>query len=281
MLTPTLRTFTNLRVLVNLANRRHSFSTINIKEDSVSVASFSASYPFLWLRDSCQCAACVHPSTRQKLHRSSDIPLDIKPLDKSGSIQATTNPAGLTVEWPALGEGQKPHSSFYSADFLQRHSTPSRLSDFHRDVAARPWTAERFTKLSRDELLIPYNNLSDRRTLSSVYSQLLRDGLVFLKDVPTTETSNETCELRTLAGKLGEIRRTFYGETWDVRNVRNSKNIAYTNLDLGLHMDLLCVLLTHWLHSILMLLLGISKSPHAIKFYTVSETVLVAANQSL
>lgn len=234
------RAFRKFRV-AELAKTRRYFSGIDIKEDSVSISSLSASYPFVWLRDSCQCASCIHPTTRQKLHRSSDIPLSIKPADQEGSIQAIASPEGLKVEWSAQVEGGKTHQSFYPAEFLRRHSSPSRLSNFHRDVAAHPWTAERFSNLTKDELLIPYDDLSDRKVLSAVYTQLLRDGLVFLKDVPTSETSNETCELRTLAGELGDIRRTFYGETWDVRNVRNSKNIAYTNLNLGLHMDLLYV----------------------------------------
>jgi len=69
--------------------------------------------------------------------------------------------------------------------------------------------------------------------------QLERYGLAFVTGVPTHETSTETCELRKLAEMFGEIRNTFYGELWDVKNIRNSRNIAYTNLDLGLHMDLL------------------------------------------
>lgn len=64
-------------------------------------------------------------------------------------------------------------------------------------------------------------------------------GLLFVTNVPTEGTTNDACELRTLATRFGEIRETFYGQTWDVKNVPNSKNIAYTNVDLGLHMDLL------------------------------------------
>ena len=50
---------------------------------------------------------------------------------------------------------------------------------------------------------------------------------------------DETCELRALAAAFGRIRYTFYGHVWNVRNIKESRNIAYTNLDLGLHMDLL------------------------------------------
>jgi gamma-butyrobetaine dioxygenase len=55
-----------------------------------------------------------------------------------------------------------------------------------------------------------------------------------------SDTSDAGCELPRLASRLGEIRRTWYGDrVWDVRSVPDAKNIAYTNLDLGLHMDLL------------------------------------------
>ena len=64
-------------------------------------------------------------------------------------------------------------------------------------------------------------------------------NLLFVTPVPNEKASNEECELRSLAKKFSGIRDTMYGETWDVKNVRNSRNIAYTNLFLGLHMDLM------------------------------------------
>ena len=42
-----------------------------------------------------------------------------------------------------------------------------------------------------------------------------------------------------LTNMLGYPRETFYGRTWDVVSLHDAKNIAYTNVSLGLHMDLL------------------------------------------
>jgi hypothetical protein len=64
-------------------------------------------------------------------------------------------------------------------------------------------------------------------------------GLVVVSGVPTERTSDKDCELRAFMEEIGEIRNTFYGQTWDVKSVVNSKNVAYTSQDLGLHMDLL------------------------------------------
>ena len=59
-------------------------------------------------------------------------------------------------------------------------------------------------------------------------------GLVFVRGVPT-----EDQEVVKVAERIGHLRETFYGRTWDVKSVPDAKNIAYTNLNLGLHMDLL------------------------------------------
>lgn len=215
-------------VLNNIGTlQRRCFGSVEVKKDAVHVPSLRASFPNVWLRDSCRCPSCIHPSTRQKLHRSSDFSEGVAPR----SAKAVDN--ALHIVWDSQ------HTSSYPLEFLERYSSPSKLAAFHKDISAKPWKADLFASKSADEILIPYAKLSDPRTLLSVYTRLLQYGLVFLKDVPIHETSDEGCELRVVSEKLSTIRKTFYGETWDVQNIRNSKNIAYTNLDLGLHMDLL------------------------------------------
>lgn len=88
-------------------------------------------------------------------------------------------------------------------------------------------------------LFLPYESLHTPSGLLAGINQLSRLGLLVVTGVSNVESSNQTCELRKLAELFGEIRNTFYGDLWDVKNVRNARNIAYTNLDLGLHMDLL------------------------------------------
>jgi len=62
-------------------------------------------------------------------------------------------------------------------------------------------------------------------------------------DVPTEETSDEHCEVKRLAERFGEIRETLYGKIWNVRSYVGSKNIAFTDLHLGLHMDIALAIL--------------------------------------
>ncbi|KAJ7639696.1 hypothetical protein DFH06DRAFT_1283941 [Mycena polygramma] len=191
------------------------------------VDTLKSTFPFVWLRDSCRSPQCVHPSTSQKLHRTSDIDRDIRPAE--GGLKITEE--GLQINW---ADG---HNSFFPRDFLHRHSSRTRLDDFHGDLRERPWNAREIS--ANPNLFVPYASLRERSGLRTAIDQLCTDGLLFVTGVPNTETADATCELRALAGTFSQIRETLYGQVWDVVNVRNSRNIAYTNLDLGLHMDLL------------------------------------------
>lgn len=210
----------------------HRKFTYCANDSESSLVIKGTSFPYRWLRDSCQCPACIHPSTSQKLYRTSDVSFDITP--SSDGVRATEE--GLHVEWTTG------HKSFYSSQFLECHSSPSKLSAAHKDLPRIPWNVSLLSQSCA--LFIPYTSLNDPSGLLAAITQLSQFGLLFVTGVPNTETSNHTCELRNLAEHFSEIRNTFYGELWDVKNLRNSKNIAYTNLDLGLHMDLLYVFLT-------------------------------------
>ncbi|KAI0733312.1 Clavaminate synthase-like protein [Fomitopsis betulina] len=217
--------------IYNSARRHHrQYSTIVSHFVSPQPASLSYNdvlLPYRWLRDSCQCPSCVHPSTRQKLHRTSDIPVDILPAGDGISVAK----GGVEITW-VTG-----HVSHYPDSFLELYSSPKKLHAFHRDVDARPWDKAAIQSVSN--LFLPYASLQAPAGLLAAITQLMLYGLLFVTNVPTEGTTNDACELRTLATRFGEIRETFYGQTWDVKNVPNSKNIAYTNVDLGLHMDLL------------------------------------------
>jgi len=212
------------RILPSLSQRAsrtgpRSFGT----HVSLPIGNFS----YKWLRDSCPSPGSIHPSARQKLHRTTDAVKDAKPK----SVSADKD--GLRIEW------QSGHKSFYPTEYLARYSSYGRLSAFHHDVRQQPWN---LTKISANEqLFVPYESFQTDSGRLAAMTQLERDGLVLIQNVPIAETSNETCELRRVAEAFGEIRQTFYGPLWDVKNVKDSRNIGYTNLDLGLHMDLLWV----------------------------------------
>jgi gamma-butyrobetaine dioxygenase len=210
----------------NYATQAPAFT---IDRTAIALPALNAAFKHKWLRDACQCPECVHTSTRQKLHNTGDIPADTAPRD--AGVRLTGE--GLTVEW-STG-----HKSFYPTAFLEAYSSREKFSKFHNDLLPKMWTADTVSK--SPDLFLPYSSLKNPAGLSRAMTQLTQYGLLFMSGVPNQETSDQTCELRVLANFFGEIRETFYGQLFDVQNVRNSTNIAYTNLDLGLHMDLLYV----------------------------------------
>lgn len=203
----------------------------------------NTAFPYVWLRDSCQSSPeSIHPSTKQKLHRTSDVPLDIRPAGvtegqtispgESSAKGVQVVPEGIEIAW---NDG---HRSLFSKEFLKIHSSPSTLHASHFSEYTYPtaWTSSTITQ--SPSLFVSYASLNEPKGLVDAMTQLLRYGLIFVSGVPTEYKTNDTCELKILAERFGVIRNTFYGELWDVINFTNSKNIAYTDLDLGLHMDL-------------------------------------------
>ncbi len=142
-------------------------------------------------------------------------------------------PAGLEVAW---ADG---HASVYPRTYLERYTDPARLARFHRDDAVRPRAWARADIAVAPELSVSYADVQTLAGLVGAMEQLARYGLLFVRGVPPEKTVDTECELRALAARFGELRTTFYGTLWDVMSLRESRNIAYTNLDLGLHMDLL------------------------------------------
>ncbi|KAF9034669.1 Clavaminate synthase-like protein [Hymenopellis radicata] len=198
----------------NNTRRHYSFS---VSKRDLHIPELKESFPFIWLRDACRCPRCVHPSTRQKLFRTSDIPSEVRPVE----VNALTGDE-LTIKW-STG-----HESVYDWGFLREHSL---------SVSRRHGRGSSITQVPN--LFVDYRDLNTEEGLRKAIDQTCLYGLLFVRNVPTEKTSAATCSLRHLAKYFSEIRVTFYGDLWDVKNVANSRNIAYTNLDLGLHMDLL------------------------------------------
>ena len=57
--------------------------------------------------------------------------------------------------------------------------------------------------------------------------QLERYGLLFIRNIPDDPDAVEG-----IAERIGNIKNTFYGKTWDVKSVPDSKNIAFVPSDI-------------------------------------------------
>lgn len=194
---------------------------------SIFIPELATSFPYRWLRDSCQCSNCVHPSTSQKLHGSSDVPSDVHPA----SAELTGH--DLCITWST----DSPHKSVYPFEWLSSYISEENTKSFHMDLPESTWDYEKLRHTSH--LFVDYAKLDTSQTLLHALTQLIKHGIIFVRGIPNEVMDDRNCELRRLATTFGRIRNTIYGEVWDVKNIKNSTNIAYTNLNLGLHMDLL------------------------------------------
>lgn len=173
---------------------------------------------------------CVDPSTQQKLIQTSDINYDTKPKFQTALPDGT-----LVIKWDTGPGVDGQHISTYSFDFLRTQANLRwRLRSNFNDRRQVLWDKR---LMEQDVLWIDYQTYmeSDEMLLEAV-RHLSIYGLVFLRKVPENSRHNS---VEGIAKRIGNIKETFYGRTWDVKSVKDAKNIAYTPLNLGLHMDLL------------------------------------------
>lgn len=190
---------------------------------------FSYSFPSVFLRDSCSCVLCVDPSTTQKRFESADIPPDIHPasldLRDDGSVQ---------IKWERDIPGFDDHMSVYDPSFGDRNKDlQSRLEATSNAQDRRiPWD---YKIISRKIETVDFSSyMNSPAKLFSSLEHLNQFGLLFLHSVPSRLDS-----VTAIAKKIGPLKETFYGSSWDVKSIPSAKNVAYTSTHLGFHMDLL------------------------------------------
>lgn len=226
----------------------------------------ASEFHFVWLRDNCPCARCLHPTNRQKLHNSFQVPTDIAP------VSVAIDGAALVLEWdrdlePLHLDGETPKSRLatphrtelplerlIAGAYLTTKQGPAgtvALPSSHARVPFPPVVWDRPLLEKSPDLFVdfadicPSNHPSPAfetiepgldRGLYRFLKQLSDYGLCIVRGVPAS-TGNKL-GIEAVAERIGPILETFYGRTWDVKSIERSNNIAYTNVELGLHTDL-------------------------------------------
>lgn len=260
----------------NAFKLQEAVKIVNYDAKSITLEGLDPSNPkektrFLnfFLRDACPSHVSVDQSTKQKTFSTGEIPLDIGIKLATIDEQART----LNILWNKNLErhnvknqdfSSPPHISSYPFDFLRSYSSLKNARDKrYLDQPYQSWDS--FPKL--DPSLIPRIDYKDYMTKdSAVYKAVksLHDfGLVFVENIPKQENIivKETSKpvtlevgaalkrqldikpgapvlVETIGERIGYIKRTFYGNSWNVISIPDAKNVAYTNVYLPLHMDL-------------------------------------------
>lgn len=202
-------------------------------------SSLTLTLPNLFLRDSSFHPDHLHPASQQKLFCTSDIPLGLSSSDVKGyGVHEIKGEDCLVMEWSEGIKGVAKGSeklSVHPISFLLKLAQKGTTEDIIIP-SIKPWNTEELVGRLHKSSYKEYSNSS--ASLQSTLSALIEDGIVFLEGVPTELKEGHATTLKEVVERIGSIRRTWYGDLWDVKAEKGSRNIAYTNLDLGLHMDL-------------------------------------------
>ncbi|XP_077375000.1 gamma-butyrobetaine dioxygenase [Festucalex cinctus] len=177
-------------------------------------------YPFTWLRDNCQCSLCTLQSAQARKLLMSDLD-----IHTGINIVEVTNDSKLSIVWPDQ------HTSVFDPEWLKKRcfSLEARQA-----VQEELFLNERYYWDSK--LRIPTANyqdiLHDDKAALAWLVALRRVGIVYLKGAPA-----EQGHVARLAQRIGYLRLTFYGHTWQVVDKYMANNVAYTSGNLSLHTD--------------------------------------------
>ncbi|KAI0346180.1 Trimethyllysine dioxygenase, partial [Trametopsis cervina] len=175
----------------------------------------------VWLRDHCRCSECFHPTTKQRLSNTFDIPPDIKPA------KVESKATGLEVLWPS----SVPHTSFYPWSWLRQHSYDPPLQQHKLPQTEKIlWGS----KIQQAPPTVTYDEVmsGDGKGLYKWLTNVEKFGFSFVTGIPHTPEATEE-----LATRIGFIRETQYGKFWDFTSDLAKGDTAYTTLALSAHTD--------------------------------------------
>ncbi|KAM9494945.1 gamma-butyrobetaine dioxygenase isoform 1-T2 [Clarias gariepinus] len=177
-------------------------------------------YPFTWLRDNCQCPLCMLHSAQAR----SLLFIDLDVHTGIDQVQITENNK-VTITWPDQ------HSSEFEPDWLKKRCFSPEARQARQEEL---FLNER--ELWDSALQIPMADyeevLHDDKAALAWLIALRRVGIVYLKGAPT-----DRGQVARLGQRIGYLRLTFYGHTWQVQDKPMANNVAYTSGKLSLHTD--------------------------------------------
>ncbi|XP_075044106.1 gamma-butyrobetaine dioxygenase [Mixophyes fleayi] len=177
-------------------------------------------YPYVWLRDNCQCPECFLQSAKAR-----KLPIENLDVDTGLRNATLTNTKKMSVIWP---DG---HQSDFDAEWLKKRcfSKESR-AEMQEELFLQEhqyWASDlKMPTMSYEDVL-----RSDQ-TAYQWLCTLKKVGIVLLEGAPVKQG-----ELVTLGKRIGYMKHTFYGYTWQVQDKVDANNVAYTSGKLSLHTD--------------------------------------------
>lgn len=222
------------RILKAVSNGKSTTITF-VSDDLPDGKPYTVTFNNLFLRDSSKSPKSVDPGSGQKLFTTGQLsrnPLSTTPLD----MQVKPEGKSVVIKW------EDGDSYDYPLDFIYKFKGSSFVTESMRKTSSKHkivfWDKQTLQNNYDEVIGTDYQAfVCDDSHLHQCLKTLQRFGIVFIKNVPQTNQG----AIKGIAERIGPIRNTFYGETFDVKTspVGDPPNIAYSSLALPLHMDLL------------------------------------------
>lgn len=175
-----------------------------------------AAFPFIWLRDNDP--DDLHPDTHERVFDLTQVPVDISP--DSFSVDRSA----VVVTWPG-----KARPSVYPLEWLQRHQ-PGRPRHDPSRVEQILWDRAALASIPR----LPLSRCAtEAAALREALLILKRLGILLIDGLDDSPHASQS-----FGDLIGFRRRTNFGDMFEVFNMVQPNNLAYTSLQLPLHTDL-------------------------------------------
>ncbi|MEX2630054.1 MAG: TauD/TfdA family dioxygenase [Tistlia sp.] len=184
-----------------------------------------ATFHFIWLRDNCQCPACLHPSTRERTHFTADVPAGV-----TAAEAALTAEGDLRVRWAPSTLDPEGHESVFPDGFLRAFLYPAESGPLQAPPQRRLWAGELngrvpsfdFAEVVRDDAAL------------LGWCEAIRDvGLAVVHGLP-----NHNGEVERFVERVAFVRETVYDRLHEVFVDPKAYNVASTALELKPHTDM-------------------------------------------
>lgn len=171
----------------------------------------------LWLADNDPARRDPHSSQRLT---------DVADLPAAPQLQGARLEGGQVVLiW---GDGQPP--SRFDPDWLADQGRRAESSAWRSRTL---WPAGAARDAHRDCPWLPFAELAEGLPAARNWlARLESEGIAFVAGVPAKDGA-----ILEAAGHIGLVQETNYGRLFDVRATPRAENLAYTDLELGLHTD--------------------------------------------
>ncbi|XP_046853681.1 gamma-butyrobetaine dioxygenase-like [Xenia sp. Carnegie-2017] len=190
-----------------------------------SDGSFSR-YPYAFLRNNCKCPQCYDPASNQLLF---DTIKDLTVDTKAKALTISDDGKFVNCTW------QDDHHSTYSLEWLYKMRMPEQKKERNKDSIVKDELFLWNRKLMQEQILrYDYHALmnEDQMLFDFLYN-FYQQGIILMENAPLRPDV-----VMEIAQRFGHHKNTHYGTNFEVKETLNPSNLANTNKQLPLHIDL-------------------------------------------